>query len=181
MTDVQSAPITFDEFMCLPDPASGHLELHNGEVVTVPPRTYFHARLQQVLSLLIQPHIEGKAFLIVELPFRTAGREAWQADLGIVIDERSRVVEPYLAGSPDWVIEVLSPGNTVMEMNQKIDVCMANGCLCFWVVDPRRQTVSVTEARKDEGYLTRHFVVSQSVPLPSPLEGTIPVAAIFEG
>src|SRR3984957_19156270 len=77
--------------------------------------------------------------------------------------------------SPNLVIEVLSPSNTVDEINDKMDVCMANGCLSFWVVDPKRRLVSVTE-----GDVTRQYRASASIPLPAPLEGTISVAAIFE-
>jgi Uma2 family endonuclease len=73
------------------------------------------------------------------------------------------------------VIEVLSPGNTVDEINDKMEVCLGNGCLSFWVADPKRNVVSVTE-----GEVARQYRASASVPLAHPLEGSIPVAAIFE-
>jgi len=63
----------------------------------------------------------------------------------------------------------------VDEINGKMDICLANGCLSFWVVDPKRSLVSVTE-----GDLTRQYRSSASIPLPEPLEGAIPVAAIVE-
>ena len=187
VTTVQAAPITFDEFMRIPDPAAGHLELHDGEVVTVPPRTHSHARIQQLLFLLLHPLVWRKGFLNIELPFRTSGNELWQADLAFVVEERSDIPDPYLVGAPDWVIEVLSPSNTVSEMNQKIDVCMKNGCRSFWLVDPKRRTVSVTEHRVDAVtarsgvYLTSHFTASDSIVLPSPLEGNIAVDSILGG
>jgi len=34
-------------------------------------------------------------------------------------------------GAPDLVIEVLSPSNTVDKINDKMDICTANGCLSF--------------------------------------------------
>ena len=111
-----------------------------------------------------------------EFPFRAPGHEAWRADVGFVREDRRVGISDYLMGAPDLVIEVLSPSNTVDEINDKMDVCMSNGCLSFWVVDPKRQIVSVTE-----GDVTRQYRESTSIPLPEPLAGTIPVAAVFRG
>jgi Uma2 family endonuclease len=166
---------TFDEFLNLPDPPSGHLELHHGQVILVPPRKHRHAEIQQALLELLQPLTRGRGFLTIEFPFRTPGHEAWQADVGFVREDRRAGITDYLMGAPDLVIEVLSPSNTVDEINDKMDICMASGCLSFWVVDPKRRLVSVTE-----GDVTRQYRVPASIPLPEPLEGTIPVAAIFE-
>ena len=166
---------TFDEFLNLPDPPSGHLELHHGQVILVPPRKHRHAEIQQALLELLLPLTRGKGFLTNEFPFRAPGHEAWQADVGFVREDRRAGITDYLMGAPDLVIEVLSPSNTVDEINDKMDICLANGCLSFWVVDPERRLVSVTE-----GDVTKQYWASASIPLPEPLEGTIPVAAVFE-
>jgi Uma2 family endonuclease len=158
----------------LPDPPSGHLELHHGQVILVPPRKHRHAEIQQALLELLQPLTRGKGFLTLEFPFRAPGHESWQADVGFVREDRRAGITDYLMGAPDLVIEVLSPSNTVDEINDKMDICMANGCLSFWVVDPKRGLVSVTE-----GDVTRQNRASASIPLPEPLEGTIPCSGHF--
>lgn len=160
--------------MKLPDPPSGHLELHHGQVILVPPRKHLRARIQQTILELLLPLAHGKGFITNELPFRAPGHEAWQADLGFVREERDAAIVDYLEGAPDLVIEVLSPSNTVQEINDKMDICLANGCDSFWVVDPKRRTVSVTE-----GDVTRQYRESMSIP--PPLNGTLAVAAIFAG
>ena len=43
------------------------------------------------------------------------------------------------------VVEVLSLSNTVDEINDRMAICLENGCSSFWIVDPKRQRVSVTE------------------------------------
>jgi Uma2 family endonuclease len=50
-----------------------------------------------------------------------------------------------LHGSPEIVIEVLSPSNTRAEIHEKAVLCLSSGALEFWVVDPKRETVSVTQ------------------------------------
>jgi Uma2 family endonuclease len=129
--------------------------------------------------MMIVPLTGGKGFVNTEFPFRVAGHEAWQADLGFVCEKRSGslgrdIPDPYLTGTPDLVIEVLSPSNTMDEINDRMDVCLSNGCRSFWVVDPKRKTVSVTE-----GDVTRQYRASRSISLPPPLEGMIQVADIF--
>ena len=166
--------LTFDEFLKLPDPLSGHLELHHGQVILVPPRKHRHTEIQQALLELLLPLTRGRGFLTIEFPFRAPGHEAWQADVGFVREDRRAGITDYLMGAPDLVIEVLSPSNTVDEINDKMEIGMANGCRSFWVVDPKRKLVSVTE-----GDVTRQYRPSASIPLPEPLEGTIPVAALF--
>jgi Uma2 family endonuclease len=144
-------------------------------VILVPPRKHRHAEIQQALLELLLPLTRGKGLLTIEFPFRAPGHEAWQADVGFVREDRRAGITDYLMGAPDLVIEVPSPSNTVDEINDKTDICMANGCLSFWVVDPKRKLVSVTE-----GDITKRYRASESILLPEPLAGTLAVAAILE-
>jgi len=145
--------VTFAEFEKRPDPPAGHYEPHHGEIVLVPPRQKVHMKVQQSLFALLMPLLEGRGFLTIEFAFSAAPEhEAWQADIGFVSQERwEHDDNAYFLAAPDLVIEVLSPGNTPEAIDDKMTTCMENGCVSFWIVDPRRRRVSVTE-----GNLTRH-------------------------
>ena len=130
--------------------------------------------MQQALLELLLPFARGKGFLTNEFPFRAPGHEAWEADVGFVREDRRIAISDHLTGAPDLMIEVLSPGNRVDEINDKMDVCMANGCTSFWIVDPKRRQVAVAE-----GDVTRQYREFASIPLPLPLEGSITVSSIF--
>ena len=80
----------------------------------------------------------------------------------------------YLDGAPELVVEVLSPSNTVDEINDRMSTCMAAGCISFWVIDPKRKRVSVTE-----GNITRHYSETEVISC-SIFEGQIPVCDLFE-
>jgi Uma2 family endonuclease len=58
---------------------------------------------------------------------------------------------------PDLVVEVLSPTNSMDEMNDRMAICLDNGCSSFWVVDEKRKRLSVTE-----GNLTHHYGINDS-------------------
>lgn len=79
--------------------------------------------------------------------------------------------------APDLAVEVLSPGNTRKEMDEKLDDYFAAGVRLVWYVDPRKHTVRVYTARNE----------SRLLKLPQTLEGgdvlpgfALPLADLFD-
>jgi len=177
---VHTGLLTVEEFLKLPEPQEGHLELHHGEVVIMPPPKKGHQKLQDRIQILLKGLAGEKAVVRMEMAFRpTPEHEVWQADVGCVSLERDDATgdDEYLMGSPELVVEVLSPSNTMDEILERQDICLANGCVSFWTVDPKRHTVMVTTPDRR----TVRFDRPARVPLPEPLHGGIEVANIFSG
>jgi Uma2 family endonuclease len=63
-----------------------------------------------------------------------------QPDLCVICD-KERLTEQGCNGAPDWIIEVLSPGNTKKEMRLKFDIYQENGVIEYWLVYPYEQAV----------------------------------------
>jgi Uma2 family endonuclease len=151
--------LTVAEFLKLPDPKAGSLELHHGEVVIVPPPKWRHQKLQERIAATLRLHLNHSGTVMVEMGFQPAPEfEMWKADVGYIRMEREAEVEDYLQGAPDLVVEVLSPSNTADEIDDRRTICMSNGCLSFWVVNDKRKTVSVTEDN-----FTRHYPLSSKI------------------
>ena len=91
--------------------------------------------------------------------------ELWVADVACLSAERLKQADPeaYIAGAPDLVIEILSPSNTATEIYDKEKLCLENGALEFWVVDPDRRQVKVSTP---DG-LTHTWRSGQEIPLPA--------------
>ena len=51
--------------------------------------------------------------------------------------------EKYFPFAPDLTVEVLSPGNTRREMEEKIAMYFAAGSRAVWVFDPKKRTAAV--------------------------------------
>lgn len=79
-------------------------------------------------------------------------------------------------GAPDLVIEVLSPSNTMDEILDRQDICLSNGCMFFWVVDPKRQTIMATVQDRT----TRTYARDSRAPLPGLVTNAIGVWSIFK-
>ena len=141
--------MTVAEYSKIPEPREGHLELHHGEVVIEPPPKWRHQILQDRISTLLKTQL-GDSGVLCEMAFRPAPEyEVWQADVGYVrADRAARISEgEYLTGAPELVVEVLSPRNTVDEIDERRTICLDNGCLSFRVVNNKRKLVSVRKKR----------------------------------
>jgi Uma2 family endonuclease len=150
-----TALVTVAEFLKLQPPTEGHLELHHGEIVHMPPPKWRHQVLQDRIAALLKERLGDSGVVLTEMAFRAdSDFEVWQADVGYVRKDRVADVDPaeYLVGAPDLVVEVLSPSNTADEIDDRRYICMSTGCKSFWVVNDRRKIVSVTEEET-----TKHF------------------------
>jgi Uma2 family endonuclease len=98
-----------------------------------------------------------------EFPFRALPEyDLRAADVAFVARDRwDSVGEEDLRGSPELVIEVLSPSNTRSKIQAMAALCLATGTEEFWVVDGKRKTVSVTL----RGGNTVVYGISDTIPL----------------
>jgi Uma2 family endonuclease len=175
---VETALVTVEEFVRLEPPRAGHYELHHGEIIHMTAPKWGHQRIQDRIAALLRSAAGDRAYVTKEMSFRPAPEyEVWEADVGLTLMERANEVadDEYLMGAPDLAVEVLSPSNTVDEITEKMSVCMANGWVSFWIVDPKRKRVSVTE-----GDVTKHYGVPASIWC-SLLEADVGVEEIFKG
>ena len=143
----------------------------------MPPPKKGHQRTQHRIQRLLNPLVADRYVVHMEMAFRPSPEyEVWVADVGCVSLERDDATgdDEYLMGSPELVVEVLSPSNTMDEINDKMAICMDNGCVSFWVVDPKRKRVSVTE-----GNITRHYGEGEAISC-SIFTSEIRVRDIFE-
>ena len=81
-------------------------------------------------------------------------------------------------GSPDLVVEVLSPSNTETEIRDKQKLCLETGSREFWIVDTDLREVEVSTS----GGQTVTYKSGQEIPLffvENPGGGRLAVDAIF--
>jgi Uma2 family endonuclease len=171
--------MTVERFRALPDPPGGHYELHHGELVFVSGPKYRHWDIQDRLLDLLKPLAKGYGRLGAEFGFRPlAEHEYWQADVAFISAKRIAAVDPNdnLYGAPDIVIGVISPSNTIAQMDERKSLCLDNGGQEFWVVDPKRNTVRVSKPNE----VPKTYRVGDQIPLPLFGDARISVDAIFE-
>ena len=152
-------------------------ELHWGQVVNLTRPKMKHAKLQSRLVRLLRPRAEHLGVVESEVGFRAlAEYDLRCADVAFVSQDRWDATddEDNLYGSPEIVIEVLSPSNTKLEMREKATLYLSTGTQEFWVVDPKKRNVIVM--RREAGTLV--YEDGQHIPL-SLFGGELSVAQIF--
>jgi Uma2 family endonuclease len=127
------------------------LELIRGELKVMSLAKPLHgiicSRLNNKLAAFAEEHNLGEVFgaetgfLVESDPDSVLG-----PDVAFVSYERLATVETfekYFPFAPDLSVEVLSPGNTVREINEKIAIYFAAGSRAVWVFNPKRRTAAV--------------------------------------
>jgi Uma2 family endonuclease len=172
--------MTADELWELPEDHQRH-KLVKEELRTMARRGEEHGSLTVNVIVPLSQHVcsnrLGRVYGELGCKLEVDPDTVRAPDVAFVRQERLDAlgrVRGYWPGAPDLVVEVLSPGNTAVEINDRMAICMANGCSSFWVVDPIQRRVSATE-----GNVTHHYDAPASIPCPL-LGGEILVSAIFE-
>ena len=144
---LQTKRLTYEEYLKLPE-VRRRYEIIDGEMVTAPgPSTEHQVILAQLffhLYWFVNEHGLGTVLfapldvLIEREPLRTR-----QPDLLFVSKERSSILGQIVEGAPDLVVEVLSPGNTRGDMDDRLADYAGLGIRECWLVSPEGRTVEV--------------------------------------
>jgi Uma2 family endonuclease len=81
-----------------------------------------------------------------------------QPDVVVVLNDRAQIiVEHGIEGSPDLLVEVLSPSTEVTDRRKKFDIYLRHGIREYWIVDLSAKTVEVYVLRTDNYALLAKF------------------------
>jgi Uma2 family endonuclease len=156
---VESGSMTIEEFERLPDEAA-RLELVRGHVVREPPAGFEHGvigvQIASLLNAFVRRQALGKVVgpdtvfvLFDDPPTVRAPDVAFVARDRLPADPRG-----FARLAPDLVVEIVSPSNTVSEIQGKVVDYLDAGTRLVWVVEPRGRTVTVYRSRDDIRILT---------------------------
>lgn len=177
MTPADTKLVTVDEFAKMKDPADGRYELHHGELILVPPPLSDHARIQRRLMLILDRICVGW-YVDKEFAFHPSSEyEVWVADVAMTPQQRYDAVpgNKWLDGSPDLIIEVLSPSNTAQELYDRQRICFQGGCREFWVVVPNLRIITVSTPDGS----AHTYTPGGEIPLDRFTPGNLPVTDVF--
>lgn len=122
--------------------------------------------------------ITGELFIRVRLYARTHGGRAiispmdchlpdgsvLQPDVLYVRAERASIIDPWVMGAPDLVIEVLSPGTRRFDRMKKLAAYERNGVREVWLVDPVSYTVIVFSSEGASWVRERSVMFGDDIP-----------------
>ncbi|NJK61871.1 MAG: Uma2 family endonuclease [Synechococcaceae cyanobacterium SM2_3_1] len=145
--------------MELPD--DGHrYELVNGELVDMGNAGMEHGEIGSYLGGLLALHVRQNKLGTVcdsSTAFTLKSGNKRSPDISFVSRDRlqglSRPPRGFFQGSPDLAVEILSPGNTVEEMHEKIVEYFQNQTRLVWVIHPDERYVLVYHQPEPDQFL----------------------------
>jgi Uma2 family endonuclease len=130
--------LTAEEFLNLPD-TPGKQELLDGELISLPPAKYYHNGIAMAFHELLLTALDKR---------RVRFFEGYQLKRGWLIPDVSvtwpdQPVSEWLQGAPMIAIEIVSRGNTAVEIDRKVGAYLQEGGAEVWVVYPATRSMMV--------------------------------------
>jgi Uma2 family endonuclease len=148
--------MTANELLALPR-GQFRYELINGELKTMSPAGHTHGKIIIRLTLPLAQHVKqnglGEVYA-AETGFKLRSNPDTVRAPDIAFITRQRVKDVgettgYWPGAPDLAVEVLSPDDSVSEVEQKVSEWLEAGSKQVWVVSPKMQTVTIYRSPTD--------------------------------
>ena len=140
--------MTIEEFYKMDFPEGILVELINGEIYYMASPNRRHQGIEMELLYKIKGYIDSKGgdCKVYPAPFDVIVSEKDNTvlipDISVICDP-DKLTDQGCTGAPDWVIEIVSPGNPAHDYLEKLNLYMEAGVREYWIVDPMKQTVIV--------------------------------------
>lgn len=170
--DLRKMPETMDRFEIIDEvlymSPSAHVRRHQDVVGNL----YFMFRGW------VREHDLGRVYIAPADVVAAPGRVV-QPDLFFIAKERLHIVDAYVDGAPDLVVEVISPSSVDYDRTTKFSLYEDIGVQEYWLVDPKDQSVEVFVLRDGRYEQLGRFTPGEQV-RSALLEGfTVEVESIF--
>lgn len=150
MSATLTKPMTADELLAMPDDGNRY-ELVKGELIRMAPTGDEHGRVGMNLAGPLQQYAKQHNLGVVylaETGFKIHANPDTVLAPDIAFVSRQRfdqegAVKAFRSGAPDLLVEVISPGDTVLEVENKVAEWLGAGASIVWVVSPKLHTVTI--------------------------------------
>lgn len=143
---------TIDDIYALPN--GERAELIDGKIYYMAPPNTRHQRLVHFFDREIGNYIQSKngECEVFPAPFAVFLNEDntnyVEPDLSVICD-KNKITDKGCKGAPDWVIEIVSPGNKPMDYFTKLFKYRTAGVREYWIVDPTKERIIVYGFEKE--------------------------------
>lgn len=143
---------TIDDIYALPD--GERAELIDGKIYYMAPPNTMHQRLVSELHYQIKDFIrknngECEVFPAPFAVFLNKDEINYvEPDISVICD-KEKITDKGCTGAPDWVIEIVSPGNKPMDYFTKLFKYRTASVKEYWIVDPTMERVTVYRFEKE--------------------------------
>lgn len=138
---------TESDYYALPEEVRA--ELIDGQFYYQAAPSYQHQKILGNLYAAIHTYIRTKdgPCEVLPAPFAVKLREGGKTtivepDISVICDQ-DKLTHKGCCGAPDWIIEIVSPGNSNHDYLRKLNLYSNNGVREYWIVNPMEEDLLV--------------------------------------
>ncbi|MBI5181925.1 MAG: Uma2 family endonuclease [Nitrospirae bacterium] len=141
---------TYNDYLLIED--EKRYEVMKGELIMVPAPFTIHQRIQINLAVILSNFVRDKKLgevLVAPTDVVLAEDVVVQPDILFISNKRLDIIkEAAIIGSPDLVVEIVSPSSAAYDTIEKRDEYEKYGVKEYWLVFPQEKTVEVLTVEK---------------------------------
>jgi len=141
-------------------------ELYEGYLVVMESPTLRHQGMITEFIAQLYTFLKGKKCKIYTSPgVHLFSKEAtiFEPDI-VVVCEKSKLGKRNVEGTPDFVVEILSPSTTRMDRKLKFDKYQKAGVKEYWIIDPDRCLLEANLLINNK-YVTTVYTETENAPI----------------
>jgi len=181
MTQLKMRPRkSVDDYMSLPEGTLA--ELIEGEIIMSPSPRPRHQRISGNLYRALFKYLEGTSLgKVFQAPMDvhlTTG-DVFQPDVLAILAANFSIIQDWIRGAPDLVLEILSPENSVRDRFVKRERYAKGGVKEYWIVDDESKSVEVLRLREGKYEPAGYFEIADTIVSPVLPGLSLPVRDVF--
>lgn len=137
---------TESDYYALPE--DERAELIDGQIYYQAAPSRVHQKVLNAVNNTIYNYLKSKngSCEVYPAPFAVKLKEdrktIVEPDISVICD-RNKLTDKGCTGAPDWIIEIVSPGNSSHDYIRKLNLYADAGVREYWIVNPMKQTIFV--------------------------------------
>ncbi len=143
---VKRVILSYEDYLSMPDDRNRY-EILEGELAVTPSPTSMHQLVSRNLAFILHCHI--KQYRLGDILY--APMDVILSDISIVQPDLIYITREHLhlittrgiEGTPDMVIEIISPASKRLDRVGKLQIYAKYGIAWYWLIDPLEKTLEI--------------------------------------
>jgi len=173
---------TVDDYLKLPE--GTRAELIEGEILMTPSPKSLHQIVAFNLAAILRSFVIERGLgrvLVAPMDVHLPSGDVVQPDVLFVAAANAGIIQDWIRGAPDILVETISPEGVERDRLVKRDLYARNGVKEYWLVDPEARSVEVLELNASGRYEPSGYFEERDTVVSPLLAGlALPVLKLFQ-
>lgn len=161
---------TYDDYMNSPEDV--RIEIIDGEIFNMAPPSRIHQMISGELFGEIHHYLKDQSCEVYAAPFGVflgddeqdiRERHCVEPDISVICD-KNKLIDEGCLGSPNFIIEIVSPSTKGHDYVRKLNLYSRYGVKEYWIVNPLNETILVYIFENDNFGAPTSYTFEDTVP-----------------